>query len=96
MATELKQSPELLVPNACWDKRYLVFAGDDHYPSAAYLDFIGGYDYPGIAIGAGRNAQTMGFAEMDADRWCQIIDTETGELIASSGYPFGGHITNGG
>lgn len=51
-------------------KRYLLFKGDEHYPSAGWQDFVGDFD---TVAEAGRNAKNCD--------WCHIVDTQTKEII---------------
>lgn len=53
-------------------KRYLLFKGDEHYPSGGWKDFIGDFD----SIKAARKA-------IASCEWWQIVDTLTKEIVAS-------------
>jgi len=53
-------------------KRFLVFYGDNYYPSGGWDDFRGDYD---SMQKAERVVRQMGHAD-----WLQIVDTESGSV----------------
>jgi len=55
-------------------KRFLLFAGDDHYPRGGWSDFHSSYDTLAETIGMMHSA---GFAHFN---WCQVVDVQTGKV----------------
>ncbi len=56
-------------------KRFLLFAGDDYYPSGGWGDFVGSYDSVEEAI-------------PDAySEWAHIVDTATGDVVREGTRP---------
>lgn len=56
-------------------KRYLLFAGDNYYPSGGWGDFVDGFDSVEQAA--------LKLAERSYD-WFQIVDATTGEIVAGT------------
>jgi hypothetical protein len=62
-------------------KRFLVFAGDDYYPSGGWGDFRGSYDTLEEALAS----CVCDPGDWTAHDWMHVIDAETMEKVASSG-----------
>jgi hypothetical protein len=54
-------------------KRYLLFAGDNYYPSGGWHDSVKGYDDIDSARKAGRET---------AGEWWHVVDLELGAIVA--------------
>lgn len=55
-------------------KRYLVFAGDTHYPAGGWDDFIGDYDNLTEAF---HIAKITGHSS----HWWHVVDTQTKNVV---------------
>jgi hypothetical protein len=55
-------------------KRFLVFAGDDYYPSGGWHDLVGDFD----SLEEARNVATK---SEKRGHWSHIIDLTTGEKV---------------
>ena len=57
-------------------KRYLLFGGDNYYPSGGADDLLGDYETVDLANeDAGNN---------DSIDWFHVLDIETGEIVSDS------------
>lgn len=58
-------------------KRYLVFAGDTHYPGGGWDDFVVSHDALDEAVTAAKATRD------GRNGWWHVVDVETGEEVAS-------------
>lgn len=67
-------------------KKYLLFAGDDYYPSGGMVDYIGSFDTIAEAAAKGRERETLsnGFV-CSAPDWYQIVEHATMREVTDEG-----------
>lgn len=58
------------------NKKYLVFAGHNYYPSGGWDDFISSHSSLDEAIDAAKKEK-----EMEAYDWWHVVDFETGSIV---------------
>jgi hypothetical protein len=63
--------------------KYLLFSGDDYYPSGGWCDYSGAFPTVEAAIEAAQAANIQGFQECD---WWHVVDAESREIVTSGGY----------
>ena len=56
-------------------KQFLLFMGDQYYPSKAWNDFVGDFDTLEDALKE---------TEESSKDWYQIVDIETGQIVSSA------------
>lgn len=61
-------------------KRYLVFTGENYYPSGGWDDFVGDYDDLKAAIAAADNDPD--WQARAPQRWWHVVDSEGREIVA--------------
>lgn len=72
-------------------KRFLLFAEEDYYPKGGWLDFQGSFDTleEAIALGErGINEQEVTSESDPSWNWFQIVDSQTGQIVARQGNGF--------
>lgn len=58
-------------------KRYLVFRGDDYYPSGGFKDFKASYDTLEEAVES---------AKSSSGDWAHVVDVQHGEMVWGSSW----------
>lgn len=58
-------------------KRYVLFTGDNYYPSGGFYDFNGAYEILEDAKSAG-----LEFFEKSYSGWWHVLDLELGVVVA--------------
>lgn len=61
-------------------KRFLLFAGTKFYPSGGWADLAGSFDTLERAVATGDHVDDLDIRDHD---WFQVVDQETGEIVAS-------------
>ena len=70
-------------------KRFLVFGGECYYAAGGFNDFIEGFD---LALDAVVHCEKTQNGDEWDDRWYQVFDSKTNQVIWSSeNEPYGAH-----